>query len=284
MKNILVPTDFSELADKAIRSAIKIAKNTNTTLHLVHSVEILHVWSELANYKSIETEKHEGYSYIHAVTDKAIEKLQERKSEIEKEGITCIVAVENGKPYESVLNYIEYNNISLVIMGTKGASGVNEVIFGSNAQKIIRNSKCPVLIIKEDQEALNFETIVFASDFHEDKINANIEYVAKLAKYFGAKVTCLFISTPLNFLSENEIQKNVKSLIDKTTLQNYTIEIHKSESAEEGIMEYCMLNPPGLVAITTHGKGFFRKLFISNTTEYLANHLDAPLLSMPVQN
>lgn len=283
MKSILVPTDFSELADNAVDIAVDIAKNTNTTIHLLHSVEILHVWSEVSNYISIDASSQDGYSYMHIVTDKAMEKLNEMKKVIEKEGVECVAAVENGKPYESVLEYIQNNDISLVLLGTKGASGVAEVVIGSNAQKIIRGANCPVLTMKEKQEQLNFDTIVLASDFNDEKINANMSYVATLASYFESKITLLFVATPLNFLSEEEIENKIKPLAENAGLKNYNIAIHKAASAEEGIMEYCTKNDPGLVAISTHGKGFLRKLFISNTTEYLANHLSTPLLSMPLK-
>jgi len=282
MKSILVPTDFSELADNAIEVAIEISKNTKTTIHLLHTVEILHVWDEVSNYMEIDTTKQEGYSYIHIVTDKANEKLNVIKQRIEKQGVDCVVAVENGKPYEAILHYIKYNNISLAIMGTKGSSGLSEVVIGSNAQKIIRKSTCPILTIKGDQEEVSFDNIVLASDFHDEKINANMEYVANMASYFNSKVALLFVATPLNFSSEKEISENIEKLAVKSGLKNYSIVVHKSESAEEGIMEYCQLRTPDMVAISTHGKGFLRKLFISNTTEYLANHLSTPLLSMPI--
>ena len=282
MKSILVPTDFSELADKAIDIAIDFAKNTQTTIHLLHSVEILHVWSEVSNYMDIDTSNQEGYSYMHIVTEKATEKLNQYKSLIEKEGIDCVVAVENGKPYESVLHYIKYNNINLAIMGTKGVSGISEAVIGSNAQKIIRGATCPILTIKKEQESLFFDNILLASDFHDDKINANIDYVKRLASYFNSNITLLFVATPLNFLSESELKGNIDKIAAKSNLENYNIVIHKAASAEEGIMEYCQLKTPDIVAISTHGKGFFRKLFISNTTEYLANHLSTPLLSMPM--
>ena len=282
MKSILVPTDFSELANNAIEVAIEMSRNTKTTIHLLHTVEILHVWDEVSNYMEIDTSKQEGYSYIHIVTDKANEKLKDVKQRIENEGIECVVAVENGKPYEAVLHYIKYNNISLAIMGTKGSTGLSEVVIGSNAQKIIRKSTCPILTIKKDQKEFSFGHIVLASDFHDEKINSNMEYVAKLASYFNSKVTLLFVATPLNFLGEKEISKNIENLAIKSGLENYSIFIHKSESAEEGIMEYSRLVSPDMVAISTHGKGFLRKLFISNTTEYLANHISTPLLSMPI--
>lgn len=284
MKNILVPTDFSDLAGQAIETAINLAKNTDTTIHLLHSVEILHVWDELSNYMDIGSGNQEGYSYMHVVKDKSKEKLEEFKKQVEDSGVKCIIAVEDGKPYQSVEQYVEYNDISLIVMGTKGTSGVAEMVLGSNAQKIIRNSVCPVLTIKEGNKVGDFGTILLASDFHEDKANDNIDFVVNFGKNFNSKIILLYIATPLNFLNEDELIKDIEDIAQKRNLKNYTVEVHKAESAEEGISEYCLLNHPDVVAITTHGKGWLRKMFISNTTEYLANHLDTPLLSMPMGN
>ncbi len=281
MKKILVPTDFSELADMAMNIAVNLTKDSNTEVHLLHSIEMLHVYDELSNDLMVEA-KGEGYSYMHVATDRAKQRMNEFKIKLEEKGINCSVEVVSGKPYSAVLNYVDDHDINLVIMGTKGSDGLAEIIIGSNAQKIIRNCNCPVLTVKEGSDNFEFKNIVLASDFNEASAINNISYIGRIAEYFEANVTLLFVATPLNFIGQEELEKKIFDLGEKEGLTNFNVEIFKAESAEEGITEYSQLKQPDVVAISTHGRGFLRKLFISNTTEYLANHLSTPLLSMPL--
>ena len=276
---ILVPTDFTPLADFAVDTAIKLAGDLNAEIILVHTIEINHVWEEVSDFSKLEGMIEGDYSYMHVAKIIATKKLKEIQTVLEKNEIPSRIEVLEGKPHHRIVEYIAANEVDLVLMATHGADGLKEVFIGSNAQKIIRNSTCPVLTVKLNEE-VDFSEIVFVSDFNENEQNV-LKFVQNLSKDFDSKITFLKVITPLVFSSESEIEEEIKNKVADVITTNFSVQLVKAESVEEGITEYCEKNKVGLVSIATHGKGFFRKVFVSNTTEYLVNHLDKPVLSLP---
>lgn len=276
---IVIPTDFSPLSDKALDTGIQLALKLNAEVDIIHTIEINHVWEEVADFSKVEGMISGDYSYMHVAEKIAQKKLKAIQEIFEINNITANTIVLNGKPHHRIVEYVKNNNVDLVLMATQGADGLKEVFIGSNAQRIIRNITCPVLTVKEEDN-VDYTSIVFASDFVEDEDEV-LQYVKKFASFFNAKVTLLKVVTPLIFTPDDEMLESIANTANKVGFKDFEVEIIQSESVEEGITEYCKNNEVSLVTIATHGKGFFRKVFVSNTTEYLANHLDKPLLSIP---
>lgn len=277
---ILVPTDFSPLSDKACDASIELAKKLNAEIVLVHTIEVNHVWEEVADFSKVEGMIDGDYSYMHVAELLAKKKLKAIQEVFSMNDIRSTSEVLTGKPHHSIVDFVKENSIDLVLMATHGADGLKEVFIGSNAQKIIRNSPCPVLTIKE--ENINLNEVLFVSDFNEEEDQV-FSFLKKFTEFFEARVTFLKVITPLVFTAEDEIKESINTVADKNGFTNYKASVIKSESVEEGITAYCELNDIGFVALATHGKGFFRKVFVSNTTEYLVNHLNKPILSIPFQ-
>lgn len=276
---IVIPTDFSPLSDKALDAGIQLAMKLNAEVDIIHTIEINHVWEEVADFSKVEGMISGDYSYMHVAKKIAQKKLDAIQEIFEMNKIKANTIILNGKPHHRIVEYVKENKVDLLLMATHGADGLKEVFIGSNAQRIIRNITCPVLTVKEEDN-VDFSSIVFASDFVEDEEEV-LQYIKTFANYFNAKVTLLKVITPLVFTPDKEILESIATIANKIGFKDFQVEIIQSESVEEGITEYCEKNEVSLVTIATHGKGFFRKVFVSNTTEYLANHLDKPLLSIP---
>lgn len=276
---IVIPTDFSLLSDKALDAGIQLAMKLNAEVDIIHTIEINHVWEEVADFSKVEGMISGDYSYMHVAEKIAQKKLDAIQEIFEMNKIKVNTIILNGKPHHRIVEYVKENKVDLLLMATHGADGLKEVFIGSNAQRIIRNSTCPVLTVKEEDN-VDFSSIVFASDFVEDEAEV-LQYIKTFSNYFNAKVVLLKVITPLVFTPDKEILESIAAIANKIGFKDFQVEVIQSESVEEGITEYCEKNEVSLVTIATHGKGFFRKVFVSNTTEYLANHLDKPLLSIP---
>jgi len=147
-KNILYCTDFSENAKTALPFAIDMTKKYGAALHIIHvyqdpehlaeyeiSSQIRMDWIRLAQSLGTETEK----------------KLKAICTEVSRELKPCQYKMLRGKPHPEIIRYAKENSIDLIVLASHGLSGWEHVLFGSTAERILRESPCNVLVIKKQK-------------------------------------------------------------------------------------------------------------------------------------
>ncbi len=137
---ILIATDGSEHTKKAVEYGIELAKISGAQLHAIYVVDTAAFASipmDAAWESMYELLKQEGELSIKYVADNA-----------EAEGILIEKNIIEGHPADEIIKYSEKNNISLIVMGTLGKSGLDRFLLGSVAEKVVRNSKIPVLVVR----------------------------------------------------------------------------------------------------------------------------------------
>lgn len=136
---ILLPTDGSEPADLAVKQAIDVTKKYGATLHVLYVVDqtspVLNVRGSDESLDRLEEEGEE-------VVDEAM-------NQAEQASVDSITgSVRRGEPAESILDYVESNDVDLVVMGTRGRSGLDRHLLGSVAEKVVRHAEASVLTVK----------------------------------------------------------------------------------------------------------------------------------------
>ena len=170
IKNILFPTDFSEVANNAMQIAIAMANRQNATLHLLHVI--------VPQYLSIVGDTAFTLNSVDwfDVEVKSRENLEKMAEEIRKEFNVKISPITTmGYVMESIERYSENLSADIIVMGTHGNSGVREFFIGSNAYSTIKNVTCPVLTIPINSSKTSFENVLFPVrniDGAEDKYNS----------------------------------------------------------------------------------------------------------------
>ena len=146
-RNVLFCTDFSANAQAALPYAIDLAKKYGAALHLVHVYQEPEHVAELEMSPSI---KSDWVRVAHLLGTEKDKKLKETCEEITKETGSCLPKMlRGGKPHTEILRYARESGIDLIVMGSHGLSGLEHVLFGSTADRVMRESPCPVLIIKK---------------------------------------------------------------------------------------------------------------------------------------
>lgn len=142
IKKILFPTDFSEGAKNAIPYAVDMAKAYGAKLYLLHVIYDIATASGLhVPHASVD----EMYSEMQATAQRELERFGLR----EREGLKDVEhSIKRGVPYEEILKFAQDNNIDLIVIGTHGRKGLDRVLFGSTAERVVRNSSCPVLTVR----------------------------------------------------------------------------------------------------------------------------------------
>ncbi len=276
MKRILVPVDFSKEAESAAKVAASIARKTDSEIFLVHMLELPVTTIDPAEMNTISSEPQIIYfmKLAHQKFDK-FKKLPFLK------GLRIIESVQFQHAFSGIIEESKKNNIDLIVMGSQGASGLQEMFIGSNTEKVVRKSKVPVLVIKKDIDDFNIEDIVFASDFNVES-KSTFQRIIDFAKLFDARIHLLYVNTIHNFNTSEHIEKRISDFMKDFDLTTYTANIYNDISIEKGILSFGRNIDADLIALNTHGRSGLSKLFNGSIGEELANHALRPVITFKI--
>ncbi len=145
IEKILFPTDFTEGALAALPYAADLAKSYGAKLYLLH---VIYDMSAATGLQVPQVSFNAMYEDIQKGAEKEIGNFAAVVG-IELKNVETQVL--RGVPYEEILTFARENGVDLIIMGTHGRSGFDRVIFGSTAEKVVRNSECPVLTVRSQK-------------------------------------------------------------------------------------------------------------------------------------
>ena len=135
---ILVPTDGSEGAERAIKHALSLAEVHGATVHGLYAVEPVY---------STETGTAEAVAALEDAGERAVASLAEAA---EARNVAAVTEVRRGTPHQMILDYAEEEGIDVIVMGTEGRTGLSRYLVGSVAEKVVRLSDVPVLTVRAE--------------------------------------------------------------------------------------------------------------------------------------
>lgn len=273
MKKILVPTDFSESAMNASDVAIQIARKTSAEVHFYTRVHVHPLWDQLSEKEKMDFP--ESFSRIQETRDQ-FRKLRDR---YRSSSIRIVTSYSHGDLIDVVSNYIEEEDIFLIVMGSQGADGMKEFLFGSNTQKIVRHAHRPVLVVKNTPVNVEFKSIIFASDFREEAKKPFQELV-EFGRHFGSHIHLVNITTNWTMETGAEVQNKMKEYEELCWALPCFIHEAGDLDIESGIERFSTKINADMVAVAHFGKNPIKRMFTGSVTEALVNHLDIPVLTL----
>ena len=280
MKNILVPTDFSEAADAALKLASQLAQNINGRIILLNVIDP----PEGSDFTA-QGASNNPVSFEDIFTFKLIEKirndLEEAASDYEDVEIETEFAL--GDIVKKVNQKVKDDDVDLVIMGTTGSSGLQEFLVGSNTEKVVRYAHCPVLSVKAEQHELPGRHMVFASTFTES-LDHIVPHLKAFQQLFKATIHLLSVNTPRNFVITGEARKRMREFAEAFQLENYTLNIYNHKDEEDGITSFAEENDMDVISVATHGRTGLAHLLSGSVSEGLVNHCTKPVLTLNLNN
>jgi nucleotide-binding universal stress UspA family protein len=278
MKKILVPCDFSEQAINAFRFASDVASQAKGQVHLINVVEVpvLHdsvLMPVMAFEEALFTE----------MRQKAEKQFKKIIGKYAVNGVNVSSQVIFGPVYRMLIDYIEANNIDLVIMGTKGASGVREVLIGSNAERIVRKSPVPVITIKKYVKGSSIKDIVFPNTLHTEHQEDLVMKVKALQSFFKAKLHIVWINTPTNFTRDTITLKRLNTFAKRFMFKDYTVNVFNDPYEEAGVINFAYELKADMIAMGTHGRRGLAHLMSGSVAEDVVNHVDSPIWTYSIK-
>jgi nucleotide-binding universal stress UspA family protein len=273
---ILIPTDFSSQSRVAVNYAYQLGLKLKAELYLLHVTFIDAPPVVMVGLQVQELEK-ERVEVAQKAFKQLIKELQYRRRNTLK--ISSHVVL--GYPVETTIEkFATDNNIDLIIMGTKGVSGIAKNILGSNTANVINNSEFPVISVPESAVFKPVKHIVYATDMTE--IDQEVNTLIPLVKLFRATFHLLHI-VPENYSEEVDPEAMEKELIKKTGYDKIRFFVSENDNINKGIDEYLAIFDVDLLVMFTHQLTFFEKLFGRSVTRQEAFHAGVPILTFRKQ-
>lgn len=276
MKSILVPIDFSKTSEYACKMASKIAQKSESKVCLLHVIELPSGMADMGTRSSFSIP--ESMLYLRKIR----ERILEFKDRYFDEDQNVYHAIRFQNPYEGIIDCADKIEASLIIMGSRGLSDFEEILIGSNTEKVVRRSKIPVLVVKKDFEKFKLKNIVFASNFKNEDKKLVFKKILDFASVFDCKIHLLYVTTQSNFESTFDATKKIKEFIKDFTLPKHTITIYNDISVEKGILNFSREINADLIALSTHGRSGLSHLFSASVTKNLTKNALKPMLTIKI--
>ncbi len=278
MKKILVPCDFSTPAMNAFRFAMDIAAQSKGEVYLLNIIElpVLHD-TMLMPVLSFEAE------LLKDLREKAEESFSRITAEYGLKGVKVVREVVFGSVYRELLEFVKTEKFDLIVMGSHGASGIREFVVGSNAEKVVRNSPVPVLVVKDYSKG-TIKNIVFPNTLETEHQEDLTMKVKALQSFFKAHLDIVWINTPLNFSSDTETLKRLEAFAKRYMLKDYSIHVFNHRDEETGILEFAKQVKGDIIAMATHGRKGISHLLNGSLTEDVVNHTKGLVWTYSLKN
>jgi len=271
---ILVPIGFSEQSILALGQAFNLAKIKNS------DVVLLSVVKEQSMMQSL---------FVDDLTDQLKLKVKQKLNELAKQygdkfGVSVDTMVSKGKIYEQINEVAELISADLIVMGTNGSQGNKSKLIGSNAEKVVRLSKCPVITIKGKDNRIGCENIILPLDL-ERQTKEKVTYALEYARYWNATIRVVSVVLRDNQEVREKLKKNINQVHDfivkagvkcsaelieggkKITLGNFVFQYEKKFNAD-------------LIMIMTKQEELSLSNNISDTARYIINNSEIPVMSI----
>jgi nucleotide-binding universal stress UspA family protein len=275
MKKILVPIDFSEVSGLAADFAVDMAEKSNAKLIFLNSVHY--------NY-FVDFPVGVGVN-IHSLVQEVSDAMKIRMEEFVKNLNTTVnieCRISHLHLLEAVKEIQKEEKIGLVIMGTQGSSGWSELLIGSNTERIVRWSECPVISVPVKTTFNSIKKILIAIDLKEVQV-AFLERIAKLQKLFNAEMQCVWVKTPHNIENDQLVTNEMESLFKKHEIKNASFTIVKTVFPTDGIFIQAQKMGADMIAMATHSRRGITHWLNGSITEDTINHVHIPVWTFKLE-
>jgi|SRR5438067_550220 len=294
IRNVLVAIDFSAPSLEAIEAALPLIKHFGADLHLVHVFEPDCLSSSIVAIPLVVPELEVGQRVRRRLRDLA----KDYSVPLRRENIHAI----RGRPFEEICRLAREIDIDLIVIATRGNTGLKHLVLGSTAERVVRYSPCPVLVVRGSdskkqpaQRPATFRKILVPVDFSDCSMKG-LGYAKALANEFKAKLILLHSIALQYYVASDEYarydfpllmqqadrtaKQQMRDLVQQTNWNGIETSIQIGHAGQQ-ICTEASDRKADLIAISTHGKTGFKHVLLGSTAEYVVRHAACPVLVVP---
>jgi nucleotide-binding universal stress UspA family protein len=294
MERILCPTDFSKFAFRAADYAVALARHYEAEVHFLHVIPSTLI--PLDQYPYVA----EPIPPAPEFRKRALERLDAFVALSRTEGARTRFSVAEGSPITAILDTAQADPADLICLGTHGREGMERLILGSVAEKVLRKARCPVLTVSEpgDERAPKeavFKSILCAIDFSTLSLKA-VEYCLSLAQEAGGRLTLLnavewfpdepgWIGSPnvtdYQAQMEEQVRARLEEIVPADVRTWCEVEVVvRSGKAYREILAAAKEKKADLIALGVRGRNPLDIMLFGSTTQHVVRHAECPVLTV----
>lgn len=301
IRNVLVPIDFSPASLRAIEFAMPLLKQFGANLELVHVFEPNYPLTSMVAFPMIVSESQVG-KRVRGHLKEVAEKFG---IDLRNENIHAL----QGRPFEGICRLARERSIDLIVTATRGNTGLKHLVLGSTAERVVRYSPCPVLVVHvadrkqitgrngTSRTALRIKKILVPIDFSDSSMKG-LAYAKGLAKQFDAALVLINSVHVQYFVTSDEYARYDLPLLmqeaEKTSREEMQALVQKTDWEGIKVEASLQIGHPGdqicvqakhhradLIVTSTHGATGLKHVLLGSTAEYVVRHAHVPVLVVP---
>jgi nucleotide-binding universal stress UspA family protein len=294
LERILCPTDFSKFAFRAADYAVALGRHYDAEVHFLHVIPSALIHAEQYPYYA------EAVPPAPEFRKRALERLDAFVALSGTEGVRTRFSVAEGAPVSAILEAAEADRASLLCLGTHGREGVERLVLGSVAEKVLRKARCPVLTVSEpgderEPKKAVFKNILCAVDFATLSLKA-VEYCLSLAQESGGRLTLVntlewfpdepvWIGSPdvsdYRSQMEEQVRTRLEDIVPREVREWCEIEVAvRSGKAYREILTVARERKADLIAMGVRGRNPLDIMLFGSTTQHVVRHSECPVLTI----
>lgn len=286
MNKILVPSDLSIIAERGLSLAAEIAKRSEAVISLVNFTRhpFGKTFTAMGEVSSKVDEESELFNLQLIKTNK--EKLDTLAARYSEDGVEIETSIVDDEFKDGVDDYLQQENIDLVVMGTSGEENATEAFTGNHTEQVIKISKCPVLSVRDGFRIEDFSNIVLAVNVIKDNpgVNDALDTLADLAVCFDAHIHLVHVRDKATDYSALNLEKFFTDMAEKAGLRNYSVTIFEADDQASGVIKFAQDVKAGLIAVIKNStEGVFR-IFSNHFSDRLVKEVGRPVFTFNLQN
>jgi nucleotide-binding universal stress UspA family protein len=304
IRNVLVPIDFSKASLEGVEFALPLLKRFGAELHLVHVFEPDYPLGSMMTVPAMIPELEVGKRTHRQLRDVAAE----YSVPLRRENIHLLI----GQPFLEICDLARKLDIDIIVISTRGNTGLKHLVLGSTAERVVRYSPCPVLVVhgpalektargdgKSPHLAAKLQKILVPIDFSQCSMKG-LDYAKTLAQQFGSTLVLLHSVHPQYYVASDEYTRydlpslmaqaertaarQMCDLIRRTDWAGVTVKTAlETGHAGQQICERAKDRKTDLIVTSTHGTTGLKHILLGSTAEYVVRHAPCPVLVVPSQ-
>ena len=271
MKRIVVPTDFSASATSAMNYAVEMAKDIGAAIHLYHVYQVPVAVSDvpvvIVSVEELKKNAEEQLEYL----KKGLEHITSDKP------VMVTTEATMGNTVDELEELCKRMHPFMVVMGSRGSTGMERILFGSTTLTAIKHLTCPVIVVPPGSNYKGIKKVGFACDFRKVIETTPTHYIEELVKLFGASLHVLNVDYENKHFKPETPEE---SLYLHTLLKDLNPQYHfiEEKDIEDGINKFAEENNLDLVITIPKKHKLLDGLFRKSSTRQLVFESHIPVL------
>lgn len=276
MKNILIPTDFSENAWNALKYALRFFENEACNFYLLHVNRLANYTNGTGTYIPSQEEIDENF------TKPAKKQLKEVLKHValelpQNKNHNFYTLTDYNFFIESIRKHVDDKKIDFIVMGTKGASGLKEVVVGTNTGDVIRKVKCKTLIVPEKAIYTKIDEVAFPTDYSLTYGIQTLNPLARVIRNQKASLRVVHISPQKEDLNHNQVE-NKELIEDFFSELPYSFHNLTSLKIEDAIQCFVESRSIDMIVMVAKNLNYFQQILFHSRIEKISYHVEIPFL------